>query len=46
MRIQEQVMDLGDVRNSLLIFGSRKSIILLKVFGLLLFIWLQVTSLG
>jgi len=39
-------MDLRDVRNSLIVFGSRNSIILLKVSGLLLFIWLQVTSLG
>jgi hypothetical protein len=39
-------MDLGDVRNSLIIFGSCNSITLLKVSGLLLFILLQVTSFG
>jgi hypothetical protein len=38
-------MDMGDVRNSLIIFGSRNNIILFKVSGLLLFIWLQKTSL-
>ena len=38
-------MNLGDVRNCLIIFVSRNSIILLKVPGLLLSIWLQVTSL-
>ena len=39
-------MNQGDVRNCLIIFVSRNSIILLKVPGLLLSIWLQVTSLG
>jgi hypothetical protein len=39
-------MDLVDVINFLIIFISRNSIILLKVSGLLLFSWLQVTSLG
>jgi hypothetical protein len=39
-------MYLGDVRNCLIIFISRNSIMLLKVSGLLLFSWLQVTSLG
>ena len=45
-RIIEGVMDFGDVRDSLMIFGSRNSVILLKLSGLLLLIWMQVTSLG